>query len=324
MRTARGTFVALVSGLALAAFDTQPAQAVEAAAGFYLLGSKGSMAGFTPPPGTYLSDLKYYYSAKLDLAVFGGLLVTEVDAEAYFEIPTVLWVAPHKVLGGNVGFGLVVPFGWKDARAAAELDLPPPFSRTLRASIEDEDAAFGDPVPTALIGWHSGNWHWNVQALLNVPIGFWQKGNLTNIGFNRWGLDTTAAVTWLDPKLGLEISAAAGVTFNFEKNPETDYRSGDEFHLEYAVVQNFSKQFGIGITGYYYRQITADSGSGARLGAFKGEVTGIGPLVNYNFELRQIPISTSLRWIHEFDVKNRLEGDAGLLTVTMPLSVLSQ
>jgi hypothetical protein len=28
-----------------------------------------------------------------------------------------------------------------------------------------------------------------------------------------------------------------------------------------------------------------------------------------------------LKWMHEFGVKNRLAGDAGLLTVSMPLSV---
>jgi hypothetical protein len=30
-------------------------------------------------------------------------------------------------------------------------------------------------------------------------------------------------------------------------------------------------------------------------------------------------VLTSVRWLHEFDAKNRLQGDAGFLTATIPL-----
>ena len=33
--------------------------------------------------------------------------------------------------------------------------------------------------------------------LVNVPIGPWSNDRISNISFNHWGLDTTAAVTWL-------------------------------------------------------------------------------------------------------------------------------
>jgi hypothetical protein len=294
------------------------AHAVESGVGFYMLGAKGSMAGYTPPPGTYVIDYTYLYSGNMDLSLLGGVLVTDIQAKAYLEVPTVLWVAPQKVLGGNVGFGVLVPFGRKDVQAAAELNLPPPIGITLRGNLQDQDTAFGDPVAMATIGWNRGNWHWNLGVLINMPLGFWERRNLANIGFNRWGVDTTAAVTWLDPKMGLEISGAAGFTFNFE-NPDTDYKSGTEFHFEYAIMKNLSKEVAIGVTGYHYQQVTGDSGAGARLGAFEGRVSAIGPIINYNFVLDKTPVSTSVRWIHEFDAKNRAEGDVGLLTVTFPV-----
>ena len=131
------------------------------------------------------------------------------------------------------------------------------------------------------------------------------------------------AVTWLNQKSGLEVSGAAGFTFNAE-NPDTDYKTGTEFHFEYAAVQNFSKHFGIGINGYFYDQVTGDSGSGTNLGAFEGRAAAIGPVANLNFQLGKIPVSTSLKYFHEFDVQNRLEGDAGFFTLTMPLSVAGQ
>ncbi|MBU2532223.1 MAG: transporter, partial [Alphaproteobacteria bacterium] len=144
-------------------------------------------------------------------------------------------------------------------------------------------------------------------------------GDLANIGFNRWAFDTTWAVTWLDPAQGLELSTAAGFTFNLE-NPDTDYETGTEFHLEFAAVKSLSKRFAIGLNGYYYQQVEGDSGPGARLGSFKGRSVALGPVVNWSFQLGKIPVSSSFKYFREFDVKNRLEGDVGVVSLTMPLS----
>ena len=292
------------------------ALAAEGATGFYLLGSKTSMAGFIPPPGTYLSDVNYYYSGSTDVQLqFAGLTISGgVDADAYYNIPTVTWVAPGKVLGGSVALSAMAPIGWKNVEAGVAAN------GVISRNLADEDTAFGDPVLGAAIGWHEGKWHYNLGGLLNVPIGFWEQGNLANIGFNRWGFDLTGAVTYLDPSIGLEVSAASGFTFNGE-NPDTDYKTGTEFHVEGAIVQSVSEKVAIGVNGYFYDQVTGDSGDGARLGPFKGRVAALGPVLNWNFEIGKIPVSTTLRYFREFEVKNRLEGDAGFFTLTMPLSI---
>ena len=66
--------------------------------------------------------------------------------------------------------------------------------------------------------------------------------------------------------------------------------------------------------GYHYQQLTGDGGAGAKLGDFKGRVTALGPAMNYTFTLGQTPVSTNLRYLKEFNAKNWLEGQAGLLT----------
>jgi hypothetical protein len=45
----------------------------------------------------------------------------------------------------------------------------------------------------------------------------------------------------------------------------------------------------------------------------------IGPNLTYNFQVGAVPVLTSVRWLHEFNAKNRLAGDAGFITVTIPL-----
>ena len=42
-------------------------------------------------------------------------------------------------------------------------------------------------------------------------------------------------------------------------------------------------------------------------------------MLTYSFTVGRTPISTSVSWMHEFDAKNRLEGDAALFNVVVPL-----
>ena len=48
-------------------------------------------------------------------------------------------------------------------------------------------------------------------------------------------------------------------------------------------------------------------------------MSAVGPMLTYSFTVDKIPISTSVTWMHEFNAKNRLEGNAGLLNVVIPL-----
>ena len=111
--------VAIVTLLALAilSLESNEGQAAEDATGWYALGSKTSKAGFVPPPGTYLTDVNYYYQGDakgktaIAMALRGigpknanGTLIADVDfmaeGQVYYNLPSVLWVAPGKVLGG--------------------------------------------------------------------------------------------------------------------------------------------------------------------------------------------------------------------------------
>ena len=341
--------IALIALLAsVASMESSESQAAENATGWYALGTKASMSGFLPPPGTYFVDVNLYYEgdakgasavgvalrdigpAARKLNIQGDLLIetkSKVDAKVYYNLPSFLWVAPGNILGGNVGFGAIVPFGSKDVSfdfdALTTLTLGPPISRTFkqgqRFRSDDSSTEFGDPVLNTIIGWHEGNWHWNVNALVNVPIGPWSSSSSSNLSFNHWGLATIAAVTWLDPNIGFEVSVAPGFTFNWE-NPDTDYKTGTEFHVEFALLQHFSQRFAVGVAGFHYQQVTGDSGAGAGLGNFKGRVTALGPVATYNFNLGKIPVSTQLTWMHDFNVDNRLEGDLSMLTISFPLS----
>jgi hypothetical protein len=295
--------------------------AAESGVGFYLLGTRGPLAGIIPPPGVYLQNDVYFYSGSADAdrdLPIGGKVVAKIDANAYIDLVTAIWSTEVQMLGGNLAFVGTLPFGGQDVTASASIP-----NVGLGASIDDDVFTFGDPVLGASIGWHSGDFHWTVGTLVNVPIGDYQQGEIANVAFNRWGADFSAAATWLNPATGLDISGGIGVTFNGE-NPATDYRTGTEFHAEWAISQNFNEAFSAGVVGYYYHQLTGDSGAGAMLGDFKGQVAALGLTAGYNFKVAETPVSFRAKIYREFSARNRLEGTSGFLTISMPIGMPGQ
>ena len=80
--------------------------------------------------------------------------------------------------------------------------------------------------------------------------------------------------------------------------------------------------FSFGVNGYALKQITGDSGSGAVLGGFEGQVFALGPALDYTFHVGNRPVVTNLRYFQEFGVENRLKGQAGFLNFVVPLGAL--
>jgi len=92
-------------------------------------------------------------------------------------------------------------------------------------------------------------------------------------------------------------------------NPDLQYQNGIDFHLDWAASQFVSKNVQIGLAGYFFQQLTGDSGTGATLGPFKGRTVGIGPQIGFIF-----PVSEgyqgylNLRGYRDLEVENRPQG----------------
>jgi len=98
------------------------------------------------------------------------------------------------------------------------------------------------------------------------------------------------------------------MTYNFI-NPDTQYKNGTDFHLDWAASQFLSKSVHVGLAGYVFQQVTGDSGAGAKLGDFKGRVLGIGPQVGFMFPLGEHTSGyLNLRAYKDFAAENRPEG----------------
>jgi hypothetical protein len=310
----------LLVGALVCSLDTAT-RAAEGGIGAYLMGSRSNGAGITPPPGVYFNDDTYFYDAKIGggkSLPFGGLLVANVSVQTWMNLPTTLWVTPAKILGGDLAFSMTSSVG--EPRVGANLLVNSPRLGPIGVNITDDNAALSDFFLQSFLGWQAGNFHWQLGIGGVVPSGTYVAGQLSNASLNRPAVDLFGTLTWLDPAIGWDLSAAAGFTFN-QTNTATDYKTGDEFHLEWAATKYLTKQFTIGLVGYYYQQFTPDTGTGAILGAFEGRVVALGGAIGYTFEADKLPISTRLKVYREFDAVNHLEGTAGFFTVSVPLGI---
>jgi hypothetical protein len=309
--------------MAASALASLPAQAVESAASLYLLGSGGPGTAVMPPiEGVFFANSAYYYDGQAGAGrefLIGGKVVTDVKATVIADFPTILWVPTTNLGGGALALGLVLPFGQPDIGVSAT--LAGPRGNAIGASRSDSQTVWGDPVLTGMMGWKTGNWNIQGSTLVNVPIGQYRKDKLANLAFHRWAADASLAASWRNESTGWDVTGKGGFTFNGE-NDYTDYDSGTEFHLEASIEKTISPSYSIGMQSYYYYQVTGDSGSGARLGSFKGMVTGVGATGAYNFKIAdKIPASLRLRAFTEFNTKNRLNGNSVFLDFSMPLHV---
>ncbi len=59
----------------------------------------------------------------------------------------------------------------------------------------------------------------------------------------------------------------------------------------------------------WYEQVITASGAGANFGDFKGRTVGLGPVISYGFIAGGIGLTAEAKWLHETEVRNRLQGD---------------
>jgi len=278
--------------------------AAEGGSSLYVPGTAGDVAMAVPgKPGWTVSDLVFVQTGNVNRAVLQGAVNANLELDVVLNFVGVGYTFEHKVLGATYNVGAVVPFG--NVKLAASLAGP----RGRSVSAEADSFNIADSAITPLLmQWSFGNMHLELGEAIVIPTGDYDLGDAVNLGRNYWAFDTTGSFTYLNPEAGRELSAQAGIMVNL-KNEDTDYKTGKEFHLDFAMNQFLAKSFAIGLRGYYYKQVSGDSGSGAVLGAFKGESFGIGPGFFWQPGFAQGKMSIVGKWMHDLTATNRLESD---------------
>lgn len=278
----------------------------------YGLGGAAFGAGVTPPPGTYVTFLSGYYDAKINAPVTLGNVELQTGARLSFfqQATNGMYVPEQKILGGNLGISVTIPFGHIDLDAF----VTGPLGNTFHANTSGW--GLGDITTRLQLGWQEGTFAHTAYIQVVAPSGRYAVGFEPNIGLSRPGIDTGWAFTWVEATSKLQFNGSFGFTFNFE-NEATDYQSGTDFHFEWAIGREVCKGLTIGIVGYDYRQLTGDSGAGARLGPLEGSVDAIGPGLTYTTMLDKAPVILNARYYKEYNVERRWDGSSTTLSGTI-------
>ena len=287
------------------------ATGAEGASSLYLPGLVGDILVALPPePGFAVAGSAYVQTGSVGTAVLQGAVDLGLDLDIALGIVGGTYSFEAPWIGGTYTVGLAVPFGYADLRA--EIQGPGGASRSVSADSFDISDIALTPIQ---LNWSSGNFSFRFAETIIAPTGAYDVDKAVNLGRNYWGFDTTAASTYFNADIGTEVSIAPGILAN-TRNDDTNYKTGTEFHLDFMVNQFLFESFAIGVRGYFYRQLTGDSGSGAVLGDFKGEAVGIGPGFIWLPEFAEGKLVVQGKWMTDVHSEKRFDSDYATLTIS--------
>ena len=289
--------------------------AEEGGSGHYMPGSMASFIDSVPPAPVFLMRLNvmsYKGSASANLTLpIAGTLSSNVDASIMGYGLTMVWRPDWAFIGEGWSYAMstTIPLLTSEVSASAVSPLRP--GRTI--SLKDTETGLGDIIvqPVMVSRIFSPDFKVNSRLTIYAPTGEFTVGKLANTGKNFWTFSPSVEFMYLGQKNGFEASVFTGVDLNTE-NPDTDYTSGTQFHVDGTLAQHFplwGGLAGVGVNAYYYEQLAGDSGDGATLGDFKAMTTGLGPVLSHSSKVGTHSVTGELKWLHEFDTENRLEGD---------------
>jgi hypothetical protein len=304
------------------AFVPKSAAADEGGVSFWIPGFFGSLAAAPQQPGWSFTTFFYHTSVSAggDVAFarqvhrgnimvnFNGNLNATLKAppDVQFFAPSYTFATP--VLGAQASFYLLGGYGRSQTSVDATLTGLGPAGFSISGGRTDTVWGFADLIPMFTLRWNKGVDNWMVYITGDIPVGAYDPNRLANLGIGHGAIDAGGAYTYFNPQTGHEFSAALGFTYNFE-NQDTNYKNGVDMHLDWGISQFLTKEWQLGFVGYFYDQISCDSGSGDRVGCFESRVIGVGPQIGHIFKIDdQYQGYVNLKGYKEFDAAHRPDG----------------
>jgi len=259
---------------------------------FWVPGLFGSLAATPQQPGWSFASIYYHTSVSLTVP---GNVNARLNADADLGLAITSYAFASPVLGGQAAVSLLVPFG----RNRVSVDA---------TGFTDSVIGFGDLGPQASLRWNFGVHNWMTYITGDIPIGKYGSSRPANLGIGHGAVDAGGGYSYFNPQTGHEFSAVLGFTYNFN-NTDTQYQNGVDMHIDWGVSQFVTQQWQVGLVGYFYQQLSCDSGSGNRAGCFQSRVNGIGPQIGHIFQIGEHHQGyLNLRGYKEFGAEHRPEG----------------
>lgn len=294
--------ISYLVGLAIAGVvASQAANATEGGGSIYPMGAENFLSGALPPPGVYpLVYLNHYSADKIKDNDGNDVAPPNFKVTANVVAPRLVWVTDNKLFGGQVAHAMMVPL--------VNLDVQVGAAGQSKSGIGDINI-----TPLVLGYHHNANLHSIVALDVFAPTGRYNKTDMANIGRNYWAIQPVYTASYIDPA-GWNADFKMMYDFNF-KNTDTNYKSGQEFHVDYSLGYGFKQNWVAGVGGYLYKQVTTDEQNGVKVANNRGQAFAIGPSIKYD---NGKGMFVTAKWQKEMNVASRAEGHAFWIKALLP------
>lgn len=279
--------------------------------GHYVNGVEGLKTATLPPPGLYYRNYLVFYQARRLTDGGGDALPVGLDLDVFATANRLIWISPHKILGGYYGCDAIVPFVQTDFAL-------------LGQGLRDAEFGLGDIwVEPITISWHGPRFDAVVGFGFYAPTGDFSATAPASPGKDFWTLMTTYGGTlYLDPARNWSASVL-GRWEAHTRNTTLGITPGMNLDFEWGLARSFTELahgpdgaplpgpplaiWDVGVSGYATLQVTDDSGPGVVYDAsVHDRVFAVGPEVSVTLPGSRLMGHLRHQW--EFGAVDRPEG----------------
>lgn len=257
--------------------------------GQYMPGQSGLNAGILPSPGFTYGNIEVQYSSST-LSGPKGNKVPVVGTYNVWAIENIFYyVPPLKVLGGNLGFMVILP-----TLANGSLAVP-------KYGISGGGFGLADTwLQPISIGWHLKRVDIQAADALMLPTGRYTPGATDNIGYGYFGNHVTTGSTVYITK---NKATSTNLFTDWEAHGSKDGANGaagqaftDEWGLGQILPlkKDFSQLLQLGVVGYDQWKITNGTGSLANTPYYSSHASGL--QTNYILPKKQVNLFFKYYW----------------------------
>lgn len=258
----------------------------------------------------------------------GPALVTpKLKISADVVVPRFTYVTEQIVADGRLGFSAALPMVKQRTTAGADVSFAPGTPAVVMDAVNaqlaaqaaansGEESGLADAELAAFVDWAQDESRFVAGLAVVAPTGDYEAGRVVNTGAgNFWTVRPliVASRVWEN---GLELGMRATYSFNM-KNKDTDVRSGQYLHADWAAMYRATDAWRLGLQGYVLTQTTKDEGPGVEEHGNKVRTLAAGPVVGYLAESGTWGVDFKV--MQEFSVRNRPEGQVYWLRLNVRL-----